>query len=58
MKVIFRWVQNRHHEPVFLSVYALNFSNKYMHSFEKLEKDRLSTHMNSTVAKFSEKLTA
>ena len=22
MKVIFRWVQNRHHEPVFLSVHS------------------------------------
>ena len=23
MKVIFRWIQNRHHEPVFLSEYSL-----------------------------------
>ena len=30
MKVIFRWVQNRHHEPVFLSV-----QNRYRESMFK-----------------------
>ena len=38
MKVIFRWVQNRHHEPVFLSVYTVRFypcilfANRYFFS--------------------------